>query len=342
MTSAYPGAPDSPAVTVVVVTWQGRHLLADCLDALAGQDYPGPVEVVVVDNASTDGTAGWVRSERPDVRLLSAPRNLGFAGGNDLALGQVSTPVVALLNNDARPEQDWLRLLVAALLRPEAERVAAVTSLLLLPDGRVNSTGGVVYRDGYGSDRSLGEPADVVDDPAEVFAFCGAAVALRAEALREVGCFDESFFLYYEDADLSWRMRLAGWEVRYEPGAVVHHLHGASSTVGSPLFRFHNERNRLLMLTKNAGASIVLTQLARFVVTTGSLARRDLAARHSPWPGLRFRLGVLASYLRLLPHTWRERRRIAHSARVPRERVEELLLPVEHRPAAHGGRAEVA
>lgn len=335
-----PRTHDRPAVTVVVVSWQGRHLLADCLDALGDQDYQGPVEVVVVDNASTDGTASWVRSERPDVRLLESPRNLGFAGGNNLALREISTPVVALLNNDARPEPGWLSALVEALLRPGAERVAAVTSLLLLPDGRVNSTGGVVYQDGYGSDRSLGEPAGGRDEPADVFAFCGAAVALRAEALRDTGCFDESFFLYYEDADLSWRMRLAGWEVRFEARAVARHLHGASSTVGSPLFRFHNERNRLLMLTKNARPSLLLAQLVRFLATTGSLARRDLVARHSPWPGLRFRLGVLASYARLLPRTWRERRRIARAARVPRTQVEALLLPTERRPAAHGGRVE--
>jgi N-acetylglucosaminyl-diphospho-decaprenol L-rhamnosyltransferase len=342
------------AITVVVVTWNGRHLLDDCLAGLAGQDLdPARWRVVVVDNASSDGTLEHLTEHHPGVRVLRSEVNRGFAGGNHLALAQVDTPFAVLLNNDAVPEPGFLSALLRAATADGAERVAAVTAKVLLrprfrllpagtpgepgdvltaegvcrpdPDGDldvVNSTGNEVTRDGYGRDRGWLEVDRGAEPPPEVFAFCGAAVLLRTAALRDVGDFDEDFFLYYEDTDLSWRLRAAGWTVRYEPAAVVRHAHAASSDVRSRLFRFHDDRNRLLMLTKNAPAPVALRAAVRYPVTVASLTLRQGPGRAMTATRLR----ALASYLRLLPRMLRRRRAILRAAAVPPRESAALLV----------------
>ena len=322
--------------TVVVVTWQGAHLLPACLDGLTAQRGPrARFAVWVVDNASTDGTAELLRTRYPWVRVLPNRDNQGFAGGCNLALREVSTPYAVLLNNDARPEPDWLDALLAAFEPAVAADVAAVTARVLLAGGatpgRINNAGNVVRSDGYAYDRGLGAsngpPYDV---PADVFGFCGASAALRMTALRQVGLFADDFFLYYEDTDLSWRLRLAGWRVRYEPAAVVRHLHSASADQRSALFAFHNERNRLLMLVRNAPARIAVPQLLRFPVTTLLLSLRRWRGRPIP-AGQHFRpvlrLAVLRSVLRLLPTHLRQRWLIGRSAVLSRRDVARQLEP---------------
>jgi N-acetylglucosaminyl-diphospho-decaprenol L-rhamnosyltransferase len=346
---------DAVVITVVVVTWNGRHLLDDCLGGLTRQDLdPSRWRVLVVDNASSDGTLEHLAEHHPRVQVLRSEVNRGFAGGNHLALPQVDSPFAVLLNNDAVPEPGFLSALLRAATADGAERVAAVTAKVLLrprfrllppgapaepgdvptPDGLcrpdpggdidvVNSTGSEVTRSGYGRDRGWLEVDRGAEPLRDVFAFCGAAVLLRTAALQEVGDFDEDFFLYYEDTDLSWRLRAAGWTVRYEPAAVVRHAHAASSDVRSRLFRFHDDRNRLLMLTKNAPAGMALWAAARYPLTVASLTLRQGPGRAMT----RTRLHALASYLRLLPRMLRRRRAIVGSAAVPPPESAALLVP---------------
>jgi Predicted glycosyltransferases len=137
---------------------------------------------------------------------------------------------------------------------------AGSEAVLTVPEGTplvdvVNNAGGIVLVNGYGADRGFQEPdTGQFDRPAEVFNACGNGMAMRTAAGRSVGWFDDDFFLYYEDTDLSWRLRADGWSIRYQPSAVLRHLHSASSTEWSPLWVFHVDRNRLLMLTKDASA----------------------------------------------------------------------------------------
>jgi hypothetical protein len=339
--------PGTPLVTVVVVTWNGRHLLDDCLGGLYRQDLPRSAwRVLVVDNASTDGTVEHLRAHHPDVQVLRSPRNTGFAGGAHQALAVVPTPYAVLLNNDAVPEPGFLSALLAAAEAPAAGRVAAVTGKVLLrprfrllPPGRaadpargdvtapsgvyrpdpegdldlVNSTGNEVTRLGYGRDRGWLQVDDGTEPPEDVFAFCGAAALLRMQALRDTGDFDPDFFLYYEDTDLSWRLRSAGWTVRYEPAAVVRHEHAASSDTGSRLFRFHDDRNRLLTLVKNAPAGLALRALLRYPLTVASLTvhlgpRRAMTLT---------RVRAFGSCVRLLPRMLARRRATRAVATVP-------------------------
>jgi GT2 family glycosyltransferase len=456
------GGEVTPLVTVVIVNWNGAHLLPDCLDALAAQDLPdGHLAVWVVDNASHDGSRELLARDYPWVKVLANPRNDGFAGGNNVALRQVETPFVALLNNDARPAPDWLARLLEPFSAPGAEPLAAASAkVVFLPrfvvlrlsmpgfvpggldprelgarvyrvtvdgvdvtehvlwdqvaygpegegDGRfrwvrpagtllvpvdqhggpasgrddlrlglrlaaeaakpvevtweggattvkaaqettdaevvlpagvplvdvLNNAGSKVFADGYGADRAYQEPdLGQYERVEEVFTFCGAAVCFRTEALREAGFFDDDFFLYYEDTDLAWRLRALGWSISYQPEAVVRHIHSASSKEWSPLFTFHVDRNRLLMLTKNASARLALREVLRYPLTTASLALREAArARHTRRrPPLRptlLRLRVCASYLRLLPAMLARRRDLARRARVGRGQLERWLVP---------------
>jgi hypothetical protein len=310
-------------VTVVVVTWQGAHLLPDCLGSLAAQTLAH--EVLVVDNASTDGTAELLAAVYPDVRTQRLETNTGFAGGVAAALPNVHTPYLALLNNDAAADHQWLERSLAAL--GENPEVAAVTARMRYWDdpGRLNNAGVVLVRGGYGADRGLDQPdGPPFDEPIEVFGFSGGAAVLRVDAVRAVGGLPAEFFLYYEDTDLSWRLRLAGWRIRYEPAAIVAHRHAASSDRRSDLFAFYNERNRLLMLLRCAPGSFALGQLARFVLTTGSLTARRLIGQHVADAAvfrLSLRLRVLAAVLARMPTSLRRRAAISRIATVSRAEI---------------------
>ena len=177
----------------------------------------------------------------------------------------------------------------------------------------VNNVGSNLYERGFGGDRGfLERDRGQYEQAAEVFAWCGGAVLLRGEYLRSVGLFDERLFLYYEDTDLSWRGRLQGWRYIYTPGAVVRHRHAQSSGLGSDVFRFHTERNRLLVLAKNAPMWLAvrsgLGEVKRtVVVNVRHLVLRPLTLRMPSRPEARHRRRVLRSYLSLLPAMLRDR-----------------------------------
>ncbi|MCL1870975.1 MAG: glycosyltransferase [Promicromonosporaceae bacterium] len=306
-----------PRVRAVVVTWNGAHLLPECLDSLLAQDFtPGEMEVLVVDNASTDGTAALLAESYSQVRVLALPRNAGFAGGVAAGTADLVAPgadlsalpeYVALLNNDARFEPDAVRLLVDAADAAAAagERVGAVTATVLLAerdrDGRVlvNSTGNVLTAAGAAADRDYRVPLDDVQPARDVFGFNGGASLLRTTALREAGGFDAQLFLYYEDTDLSWAMREHGWSVVHEHAARAHHRHMASTGGGtSPTFRYYNTRNSLIVVTRHAGAGAALKSLAR--QTAGAVLRtvrpaEPAAVVRARWRGLGAYLGWLVT-----------------------------------------------
>lgn len=319
-----------PKSTVVVVTWRGRELVGACLDALAAQSAPHAV--LVVDNASDDGTAAVLAAHPSAPRVLRLPRNAGYAGGLDAALPHVGTPYVAWLNDDAEPEPSWLAELEGAL--DASPRVAAAGSVLLRTDGRtdsradgradghaVQSAGVRLTALGYGYDATAGE----------VFGFCGGAALLRTDALRAAGGVPAGFFCYYEDTDTSWRLRLAGHGVVSVAAARVRHRHGASSRLGSADFHRWNERNRLLMLARCAPATVVVREFARFAAITAALPLRGRpaaagrpAATGRPAAAnfrVRLRLGVLAAVIARLPATLAQRARIGRRARVERREI---------------------
>ncbi|MEA2717236.1 MAG: hypothetical protein QOI99_1553 [Actinomycetota bacterium] len=196
-----------------------------------------------------------------------------------------------------------------------------------LPFAVINNVGSRLLPDGHGADRGYQQrDAGQFDEGGEIFAWCGAAVLLSVAYLRSVGVFDETFFLYYEDFDLSWRGRAQGWRYVYVPESVVHHVHSASSVEGSRLFAHYVERNRLLTLTRNAPLAFAGRAAGRHLLITGSYARRDIVsplahARRPTVETVRRRLQSLAAYARLVPRALADRRRLRRRRTVDDRRL---------------------
>lgn len=331
------------SVSVVVVTWNGLDLTLRCLDSLARQEVAGrDVEVVVVDNGSTDGTVAALAA-RSDVRLVALGRNTGFAGGVNAGIEASTGDVIVLLNNDAVAEPGFLEHLVAPFDRTDADRLAATTGRVVLSGrfrpaapgepglvdhaGRgwvrtaeygarlLNSTGNEVTRSANGRDRDWLRDATGPPAPAPVFGFNGGSAALSRAALADVGLLDPSLFMYYEDTELSWRLRRRGWHVAHVHDAVTIHDHAGSSDATSTFFRDHNERNRLVVALVHAPAGVLARALTR------SVARACLG----PERGRRAR--VLLAVARRTPGALRRRWRVDRTARVPRRVVAALLVP---------------
>jgi GT2 family glycosyltransferase len=239
-------------ITVIIVNWNSGELLAECLQRLKAQTIQ-PERVLVVDNASSDGSATGVGKLAGNVTVLRMSANLGFAAGNNRALTECDTEFVALLNPDAFPEPDWLEhLLAATRAHPE---VAAFGSRQLCygdPDvldgiGDNYHMSGLAWRERYGMRQ---QAQDLV--AREIFSPCAAAALYRRQALADVGGFDEDFFCYVEDVDLGFRLRLAGHKAMYVPDAVVHHV-GSAATGGqwSDFAVYHGFRNPVWVFVKN-------------------------------------------------------------------------------------------
>lgn len=242
-----------PLAFVVVLTHNGLAHLGECLGSLRATEY-GNFRVVVVDNASTDGSAAFVRGNFPEAEVLENRRNEQFAGGMNRGIAHAlgaGAEYVALLNNDLVVEPAWLGGMVRAAR--SGERVGAVAARLMYYQNRriLNGIGVDVTRLGYAIDRGQGELfGEKYRRPEEVPAFSGGACLLSAEALREVGSFDRSFIIYMEDVDLSFRMRGAGWRIVTAPDAVVYHKHSATMKKGSTLQYYLLLRNRMKLLLK--------------------------------------------------------------------------------------------
>jgi hypothetical protein len=239
-------------VAVVIVNWNGKEYLEPCLRAVLAQTYH-KMEVVVVDNGSTDGSAELVVERFPGVRVLANDRNVGFAVANNQAIESTGTEFVALLNNDAIPDPEWLANLVTAM--EEDPEVGSCASKILLADRPdvIDSTGIEINTVGIAWGRGGGWPETTASlNAAEyVFGASGGAALYRRTMLSEIGLFDPDFFAYLEDADLAWRARLAGWLCLYVPSARVYHVHSATAGRDSAFKARLLGRNKLWMTVKN-------------------------------------------------------------------------------------------
>ena len=261
-----------PRVTVVVPNLDGRDVLPDCLASIAALDYERErLEVVLVDNGSSDGSVELVRERFPEVRVLPQERNLGFAAAcNAGARAANGAEVLAFLNNDMRFEPDFLIELVSPLVRREC---AATTAKILGWDGRTIDTSGtgmtflgIAVQPGYGQ-----PPRPEHDVPRKTLFGCGAAMAVDAAVFRDVGGFDEEYFAYYEDLDLGWRMWVLGRELHYVPRALCYHHHSHTSARFPPeVVRLVMIRNSLYTCVKNYDDA----NLARILPVLLSLAIR--------------------------------------------------------------------
>jgi GT2 family glycosyltransferase len=276
---------EQPLVSAIVVNWNGLACLDACLASLLGQTWPA-LEIIVVDNGSRDGSQELLRSRYGSrITLIESPVNLGFAGGNNLGIRAAKGAYVALLNNDAVADADWISALVRTADADPRVGMCACKILMLDGGGRVDSAGLLMSPDGIGRGRGrLEVDGEAYARGEDALIPSGCAALYRRAMLDEIGLFDEDFFAYCEDADLGLRGRLAGWRCRYVPDAIVHHAYSRSTAPYSPFKAFHVERNRCFVLLKcfppgAIFASVPFT-LARYALQAwGAATRRGAAAR---------------------------------------------------------------
>jgi GT2 family glycosyltransferase len=306
------------AVAVVIPSWNSLALLERCLGSLRDQGVE--LEVLVVDNGSTDGTVAYL--EREGVPHLALPENVGFARAMNLGVARVQAEAVLALNADTVVEPGAVAALLAAL-EADPSLGGVQPRILQLEEGerdarraRLYSAGQGLTADGRGVELGAGEEQLPVTLAArEVFGVCGAACLLRRELFDELGGYDERYFAFYEDVDLNVRARIAGWRFAYVPDAVVWHLGNASWMAAAPRPGAWNAR----LVARNRVATqakfMPLRALPRIlVVEAGALVR---AARQR-----RFRATLSGKLegLRLLPAMVRERRRLAREGDLERPR----------------------
>ncbi|MGJ3240973.1 MAG: glycosyltransferase family 2 protein [Anaerolineae bacterium] len=239
----------TPLVSVVIPHWNGKQFLQTCLDALQRQTYPS-VEIIIVDNASEDGSQAYIKAHYPDVQLIELQENQGFTGACNAGMQASQGEIIVLLNNDTEVDEGWVEAIVNAFSRHD--EVGIVASKMLLFDQRdtLHTAGDGFTTDGRAFNRGVWQKDNgQFDDEAYVFSACGGSSAYRRAVLDEIGYLDDDYFFLLEDVDIAWRAQLAGWRTLYTPDAIVyHHL---SATGGGVTASFYDGRNAIHLLVKN-------------------------------------------------------------------------------------------
>jgi N-acetylglucosaminyl-diphospho-decaprenol L-rhamnosyltransferase len=297
-------------VRVIVLNYNGRRWLPGCLEGLAGQRNAPAFDVLLVDNGSTDGSGPFVREHYPQVSVLETGANLGFAAGNNAGARNARGEWLAFLNNDTVPDPGWLnQLFSAAATHPDYDLITS--RIVWLDDPSVLDSAGDGYlRAGGAFKRGHGQPAIGFTASEEVFGACGAAFVIRRALFERLGGFDESFFMVYEDVDLSYRARLTGARVWFAADAIVRHAGSATLGRGSAASVFHGQRNLECTWLKNTPpALMVRTVLPHMGYSLAGLAY--YARRGYLVPAIRGKLSALAA----LPRIARARRSVQRGRR---------------------------
>lgn len=308
-------------VSVIIPNWNTLKFLGPCLTSLREQTFQD-FETILVDSGSTDDSLPFVAGNFPEVRILALGENRGFSGAVNAGIRASEAEFVVLLNNDTEQDPAWLAELArAAENHPEAGSFAS--KLLDFHDrdtldgaGDALRKSGLPYRLGHG-ERDKGQ----FDKQVPVFGACAAAALYRREMLDDIGLFDEDFFAYCEDGDLSFRAQLAGYGCLYVPGAVVYHVGGAS-TGGkrSPTATRLGTRNGLCLLVKDLPTPLVPGML--LPVVAGQVTRLAVTTLSGVLPA---HLAGLVEAMRLMPKMLRKRRDIQKRRRVPTTPIRMLL-----------------
>jgi hypothetical protein len=251
MGMSLPTSGTDPGFSVIVVNWNGRHLLGECLDSVLCQ-REGILEIIVVDNGSTDGSANYVRERYGNrVRLVELARNEGWAGGNNRGIETAKGEYVLLLNNDASLEEGFYQALKEGISRYPGVDMFATRILNDYDRTQIDNAGHVIYWDGTARGRGRGR-RDGPDFGAEEEVLCpsGAAGIYRRALFGRLGSIDEDYFAYGEDTEFGLRARKAGHTCRYLPRAVVYHKYSATGGPFTPRKVYLVERNRLWTVVK--------------------------------------------------------------------------------------------
>lgn len=314
-----------PTLSLIVLNWNGKRFLPECLDSLAAQSYRS-FEVILVDNGSTDGSEELIRTNYPWVKLVVLPENVGFAEGNNRGLAACNGQYVVALNNDTVADPGFLAELVRVAESDAAVGMVAAKMRSYFQRDTIDAMGLKVGRNGLGYNLGGGEKDLGQYEAAEpVFGPCGGAALYRRRMLEQIGFFDSDFFAYYEDFDLAWRAHLAGWTCLPAPNALVYHVHSATSGEMSPFKVYHAHRNKWYTLIINWPGALLLTSLPRIIWY--DLAALVLAALHGRCgAAITARLAVFGQLGALL----RKRRTVQQARRLDNRAVAGLFSPYEN------------
>jgi GT2 family glycosyltransferase len=309
-------------ISVIVVNWNGKHLLEDCLNALRRQTFQD-FETIVVDNGSSDRSADYIRENFPGIKLVALSENRGFTGGNIAGYEQANGELIVLLNNDTEAHPEWLaEIHKASLLFPNAGSFAC--KMMYFDDRqRIENCGFALGTAGETIDLGRGE----LDGPEwwehqEVFGACGGAVAYRRSMLKDIGFLDPDFFMVYEDVDLSFRAQLRGYKCVYIPGAIVFHHYRA--TLGTRPARqvFYSQRNIEFVYLKNMPTGLILRfGLRRLLYEIGAAVYFISSRQGSTFFRCKFEV------VRHFPVLWKERSFIQRSRTVQNVELLALMKP---------------
>lgn len=247
----------APLVSVIILNYNGKRFLETCLSSLHRQTYPS-YEVILVDNASTDGSVGFVREHFAWVRVVQNDQNEYFVANNK-GIQVASGEYIVLLNNDTRVDEDWLEHLVGAAEADATVGMCASKIRFLRDPQVIDSVGLVIYPDGMSRARGrLQRDVGQYDSIEEVLLPSGCAALYRRDMLDDIGLLDEDFVAYCEDTDLGLRGRLAGWRAILVPSAIVYHHYSGSWQSYSPMKAFLVERNHWWVVLKNFPVRMLL------------------------------------------------------------------------------------
>jgi len=236
---------DLPKASIITVNTNEKHRLLSYFPSIVLS--LGDYEIIISDNGSTDGSQEFIRTNYPEIKLLENHENLGFAAANNRGSTIAQNEILVFLNPDTTVKPDWLIHLLEPFNNPQ---VGLVTSkILMMPEpNKINTCGNVIHISGITTCRGLGEPSNLYSDTEEIGAVSGAAFAIRKEIYKMLNGFDEDFFVYMEETDLSLRARLMGWKIIYAPQSIVYHDYRLRF---GPKKVYLQERNRYYMLMKN-------------------------------------------------------------------------------------------
>ena len=324
----FPGA--SPLVSVIIVNWNGRSFLERNLQALVNQTFRD-FETIIIDNGSTDNAVDGLELRWPEVRVKRLARNVGFAAANNLGIEISRGYWIALLNNDAFPQTDWLETLVKAVTDHREYSFFASCLLSARQANQIDGLGDAYHYSGYAWRRGHGRPLPKqLLTPVEVFGPCAAGAFYRREDLLAVGGFDELFFCYHEDVDLAFRLRLQGHRCLLIPEAVVEHVGSGSQGAASNFVRYHSHRNLVWTFVKNMPGFLFLLFLpAHLLLNLGTLFYFFLVGQGMViWRSKR-------DAFRALGRVWKQRRTIQKKRCIP---VRQFLKVLDLRLFPRSGR----
>jgi GT2 family glycosyltransferase len=310
----------SPRTSVVIPNVNGERFLGDCLAALRAQT-DSDFEVLIVDNGSTDGSLALAHQSFPEARIFELGENHGFAKAMNVGIDAARGKYVALLNNDTKVAANWLEELVACLERHPRAAASGSKTLLMRDESLIDGAGDVMDWSFLPHPRGHGcRDSPEYGEEIRVFSASGAASLWRAEVLREIGLFDEEFFIYYEDVELGLRALLLGYESWYAPRSVALHARGAWTAGRSEFTFFHPVKNRWFMIIKNVPAVLALRHAHRLLYGEASWWFQALKHRK-----IRVLLRAYGAVARSLPRLLAKRRQIQSRRRLPLKELSRVL-----------------